>query len=69
LPEKFFCKENIWSTTSRTCEDPEDEWVMGKECIALDKLNDGARIIVRDSTNNGGLPFANIARKQRSKDF
>ena len=36
LPEKFFCKDNIWNPKSQSCEASEDEWDMDDAPIKFD---------------------------------
>ncbi|KAL7473776.1 hypothetical protein ACHAXS_014443 [Conticribra weissflogii] len=36
LPEKFFCKDNVWNKKSSTCTAPEDEWDMNDAPIKFD---------------------------------
>jgi hypothetical protein len=36
LPEKFFCKDNVWNPKSQYCEAIEDEWDMGDAPIKFD---------------------------------
>jgi hypothetical protein len=36
LPEKFFCKDNIWNPKSQNCDAIEDEWDMGDAPIKFD---------------------------------
>jgi len=36
LPEKFFCKDNVWNKKSSTCAAPEDEWDMDDAPIKFD---------------------------------
>ena len=36
LPEKFFCKDNVWNKKCQTCDAPEDEWDMDDAPIKFD---------------------------------
>ena len=33
LPEKFYCKDNVWNTAASSCDAPEDEWDNGDPLV------------------------------------
>eukprot|EP00804_Cyclotella_cryptica_P023246 CCRYP_000433-RA/>CCRYP_000433-RA protein AED:0.02 eAED:0.02 QI:325/1/1/1/1/1/5/149/3140 len=44
LPEKFFCKDNIWTPGKKTCDAPEDKWDMSDAPIKFDTVEDDFEI-------------------------
>ena len=36
LPEKFYCKDNIWTSGKRSCDVPEDKWDMSDAPVKFD---------------------------------
>lgn len=36
LPEKFFCKDNVWNPKCQSCDTPEDDWDMDDAPIKFD---------------------------------
>ena len=44
LPEKFFCKDNIWNPKSQHCNAIEDEWDMGDAPIKFDTNDENFKV-------------------------
>lgn len=40
LPEKFYCKDNIWTTGKRSCDVPEDQWDMSDAPVKFDTVEE-----------------------------
>jgi len=39
LPDKFYCKDNVWNPESNSCSAPEDEWDDDKDAIIDEEKN------------------------------
>jgi hypothetical protein len=49
LPEKFFCKDNVWTSGKKSCEVPEDKWDMSDapikfDCVVEEDFEIGGRL-------------------------
>lgn len=55
LPEKFFCKDNIWTTGKKSCDVPEDKWDMSDAPVKFDTVDEDFAIGGESSNTHQSL--------------
>lgn len=48
LPEKFYCKDNIWNATASSCDAPADDWDEADALVDSDGKVEGSPVKKKD---------------------